>query len=641
MLERRVSWSASSAVIASMVLIACPETSAPPPLGDNETMNDVAGDSSGSGCIESTECDDGVECTLDQCIEGSCSWSIEPTQCFVNGACREEGAVVDCGVCAPSASQISWSPAPNGTVCNDEEPCTTEGICVSGVCQTEAATCDDSNDCTIDSCDTTLGCQHQFKTSGSTCTAGSKCFATGTCADGSCQAKAISCDDGNPCTIDSCDPLDGCMHVNDTGTCSDGDACTTNDSCNGGKCVAGQPTDCNDGNSCTIDSCHPLDGCSHLEVFSPCCTGLVSVCDDGNPCTNDECDPLTKECSYTDNTAPCDDHDECTEMDACSNSACAGNPVNCSDGNDCTLDQCAPDLGCDNIPISGTFCDDGLACSSGDTCVVGECMGDTTNCTCVPDFSQTASKLTSVALGDGGYVGEALDVDKNPATCAPQDACSNGIDNAFSALAEVAMAVANVDINDEMAVNTKAGWIMLVVELRNVNQPDFSIALYQAKLDPANKDCDFQNESCSFWALPEMLDDQSCQPKALLPAVLDGKTITAGGQGTELPFEIPFQGGVMLNLVLYDLTFEGTVDLSGDAVVSFDGVLGAAIPKEDLEAAILSLPAGALGGIEPADALPLLSLALEYDMNVPGKGPASSIGLKFQGIGATMTGVAP
>ena len=53
----------------------------------------------------------------------------------------------------------------------------------------------------------------------------------------------------------------------------------------------------------------------------------------------------------------------------------------------------------------------------------------------------------------------------------------------------------------------------------------------------------------------------------------------------------------------------------------------------------LALPAEALGGIDPEAALPLLSLALEYDQMVPGKGPGASIGLKVIGIGASLTGM--
>ena len=38
--------------------------------------------------------------------------------------------------------------------------------------------------------------------------------------------------------------------------------------------------DCNDGDACTVDSCHPLTGCTHLSEDL--------VCDDGNACTNSD-----------------------------------------------------------------------------------------------------------------------------------------------------------------------------------------------------------------------------------------------------------------------------------------------------------------------------------------------------------------
>ena len=47
--------------------------------------------------------------------------------------------------------------------------------------------------------------------------------------------SAVNCDDGNPCTVDSCSP-EGCVHA---------------------------PVNCDDGNPCTVDSCGP-NGCEHV-----------------------------------------------------------------------------------------------------------------------------------------------------------------------------------------------------------------------------------------------------------------------------------------------------------------------------------------------------------------------------------------
>ena len=50
------------------------------------------------------------------------------------------------------------------------------------------------------------------------------------CTNGTCQpGTPLVCDDPNPCTDDSCDPLIGCAHVPNTDHCNDGDACTIDD----------------------------------------------------------------------------------------------------------------------------------------------------------------------------------------------------------------------------------------------------------------------------------------------------------------------------------------------------------------------------------------------------------------------------
>src|SRR6266446_2101572 len=96
-------------------------------------------------------------------------------------------------------------------------------------------TCNDGNACTADTCDPTRGCL----------------FAT------------IACDDGNVCTDDTCNPATGCFDTNNTALCSDGNACTTNDRCGGGRCVGGASPNCDDGNVCTDDTCNSATGCAH------------------------------------------------------------------------------------------------------------------------------------------------------------------------------------------------------------------------------------------------------------------------------------------------------------------------------------------------------------------------------------------
>jgi len=46
-----------------------------------------------------------------------------------------------------------------------------------------------------------------------------------------------NCDDDNPCTDDSCDPIDGCVNAPNSAACDDGNACTSGDICQGGICA--------------------------------------------------------------------------------------------------------------------------------------------------------------------------------------------------------------------------------------------------------------------------------------------------------------------------------------------------------------------------------------------------------------------
>jgi len=109
---------------------------------------------------------------------------------------------------------------------------------------------------------------------------------------------------------------------------------------------------------------------------SPCI--LDSDCDDFNPCTRDVCSRL---CVHTPlNRIACNDSNQCTTNDTCTDGVCIGTPVNCpSDGNPCTINTCL--LGqCTEIPLSGIPCADGNACTTSDQCSFGGCIGTPMNC---------------------------------------------------------------------------------------------------------------------------------------------------------------------------------------------------------------------------------------------------------------------
>jgi hypothetical protein len=235
---------------------------------------------------------------------------------------------------------------------------------------------------------------------GMSCSDGNACTETDTCSNGACVAgKAMVCDDGKVCTADSCDGKSGVCLFNGqilTGKAceADGSVCTAGDACAGGVCVTGAKLACADDNVCTDDNCDATTGCTHVGNTEPCdadgsactqndaCGGKVCVkgkalgCDDGQSCTVDSCDPATGKCVYVGAGADgqaCDaDGSACTDKDQCTGGKCvAGKALGCGDGNLCTDDGCDAVKGCTSLPIL-----DLAKCGTSTACISGVCTGE-------------------------------------------------------------------------------------------------------------------------------------------------------------------------------------------------------------------------------------------------------------------------
>ncbi len=596
-------------------------------------------------CDDDKACDDKLSCTQDSCTAGAsggakaCSWSLKPDFCLIGKVCYAKGAAhptLPCKVCDPAASTSGWSQAAPDAPCEDGVTCTVDGACdAAGVCKGKPLTCDDGNPCTDDVCQQGQGCVYPPKPGD--CSDDDACTKDDVCVEGTCLGDAVSCDDDNPCTQDSCDPKTagqdgtGCAHSNTADPCDDGDACTADDTCAEGVCKATGATNCDDGNACTLDVCKPAAGCAHLPTQSPCCTGQTSICDDGNPCTTDLCDPKTGGCSKKQNTAVCDDGDACTSKDTCAKGACAGKVSDCDDKNACTTDACDKSKGCVHAATNaGKPCDDGDVCSKNDTCQSGKCVG-TGGCACTPKFSQVAAKVTDIKVGKGGQPGEGLDLDGNAKTCAPSSSCTGGIDNALGALAGL--------VNGQLDKPVQDGSILVLVELIDFKQGPVKAAVHLGTVDPSNKTCDFQKQTCKYLAAQSLLDPVTCASKAVLSGKLVGTKLTVGAKGEGFPVGLPLQDGVNLNLMLYDLQLVGTVVTSGGKLTSMTGILGAAVLKADLEKAIDALPNEGLP-VPKATIKALLASTVEVDVDVDGDGKkeASSIALKIKAIPAVLSG---
>ena len=117
---------------------------------------------------------------------------------------------------------------------------------------------------------------------------------------------AEDCADDEPCTEEDC--VGGRCEIAPVAAgepCSEPSACEPVDRCDGrGRCVEGSEPAVDDGDPCTLDACDPARGAVHTPV----------AIDDGDACTLDACDPRTG--AVTHEPVPIDDGDDCT-FDAC------------------------------------------------------------------------------------------------------------------------------------------------------------------------------------------------------------------------------------------------------------------------------------------------------------------------------------
>jgi hypothetical protein len=139
------------------------------------------------------------------------------------------------------------------------------------------------------------------------CNDGLFCNGTETCNAGSCQAgTAPNCNDGVSCTVDSCnESTDSCNNTPNNGLCDNGLFCDGTETCNATLgCQAGTAPNCNDGVGCTVDSCNEgTDSCNN--------TPNDGLCDNGLFCDGDEVCNATLGCQ--DGADPCTGGETCNE----------------------------------------------------------------------------------------------------------------------------------------------------------------------------------------------------------------------------------------------------------------------------------------------------------------------------------------
>ena len=177
----------------------------------------------------------GVCCaTGETCRNGTCG-----KDCQVNSDCgtstRCQDRVCDENNRCTIVNKQLGTQCDDSTICNGRETCDGNGNCRLG----SPLVCDDGNPCTSNTCHSSLGCQFPAVTDGTSCST-STVPSGGKCRQGTCVAPPVCQGNGGNCfgTGGCCSGTCGFLAC----TCSDpGEPCFVNsDCCNGRTCVAYQ-----------------------------------------------------------------------------------------------------------------------------------------------------------------------------------------------------------------------------------------------------------------------------------------------------------------------------------------------------------------------------------------------------------------
>jgi len=584
---------------------------------DTCTGTETCDPTEGCRAGQALSCDDGVDCTADSCEAAiGCVNTPDDAACTDEDVCTgteacdatqgcQPGAPLDCDDavgCTVDTCDATDGCAhtPDDAACSDADVCTGAEICdVTQDCQPGVALdCDDGVGCTVDACDATVGCMNTPDDAvcddALVCTGTESCDVTADCqpgvppegcctSDASCDdqdvcngvetcdmetrtcvfGQALACDDAIGCTLDSCDPIDGCVNAPDDTACDDADVCTGTETCDAAlDCQPGDDLGCDDGVGCTTDSCDTTAGCLHAPDDTACddddvCTGTETCdatedcqpgesleCGDGVSCTADSCDAEAG-CQNTPDDTACDDADVCTGTETCDATLdCQpGEPLGCDDSVGCTADGCDAEAGCLNAP-DDTACDDADVCTGTETCdATLDCQpGDALECDdgvgCTTDSCDAALGCVhtpdDAACDDADLctgsetcdaqsdcqAGDALDCDDGVGctvdTCDATQGCANAPDDAACDDSDVCTGTESCDATHDCQPGQAMGCddgVACTVDLCDASEG----CLYT----PDDGACD-DDQLCTGVETCDLTED--CQPGEALPncCVLDG-----------------------------------------------------------------------------------------------------------------------
>jgi len=341
----------------------------------------------GTGCTyvnNTADCDDGDACTIDDiCSEGTC----QPGQLRFCETMETEDPI--CVQYACNSTTGNCDPTYNpGTACTAQDLCMIDGSCVGSFCVSiTPKPCDDGHLCTVDSCFNGTCIHSRINTSNgdvNPCQGLGQldvCKKAYVCTGASDDCEYIYEPNGTECSATrTCQKADTCQQ----GSCTAGDWLPPDTICQNASGVCDVPDLCSGySNECieqwapTTVICYTSTGDCDDDRFCPgtsgdCPSGSFNsgrVCRNATlPCGKGAiCDGTSGNCPaetfYTaltpcQGTAPIYNTEHCAPQPYCSGTDATCNypvPLNCTDPNLCTNDQCVNTteggVACINTPV--------------------------------------------------------------------------------------------------------------------------------------------------------------------------------------------------------------------------------------------------------------------------------------------------
>ncbi len=140
-------------------------------------------------------------------------------------------------------------------------------------------------------------CIDEPRPDGTSCDTEGLCLKDARCVAGHCLGQAVSCDDGNECTADACEPARGCVHFDSSARCP------------------------SNPDPCQVPLCDPKKGCAFVDAEDGVRCG-PSDCAKANVCLLGKCSevPVTE-------GASCGDASPCQRRGICKGAVCERPPV--------------------------------------------------------------------------------------------------------------------------------------------------------------------------------------------------------------------------------------------------------------------------------------------------------------------------